>query len=103
MVCNAATHIAPTSLDLSLPATRGGPHPSPPASLPLLRTDDVSADTEIQCELIHVPLKDPGDYEALSYVWGAPLQTHTIKIKTLGQEEETVPVTESLWVALRYL
>ncbi|KAK1758049.1 heterokaryon incompatibility protein-domain-containing protein [Echria macrotheca] len=56
--------------------------------LPFHGTDDVTSDTEIQCEVIHVPLQDPADYEALSYVWGLP---------------KILPVTESLWVALRHL
>ncbi|KAK2606027.1 hypothetical protein QQS21_003545 [Conoideocrella luteorostrata] len=75
--------------------------------IPLLCADNTT-DTKIEGELIHVPLNEPIHYEALSYVWGLPLQTHTIRIKSLrhehpGEDEKALPITESLWVALRHL
>ena len=44
------------------------------------------------------PLSWPGDYEALSYVWGDPVSTHTLYI-----DNSPVGISKNLFAALRRL
>jgi hypothetical protein len=53
---------------------------------------------DVECSLLQAPIKDLGQYEALSYVWGDTRKTSSIMLA--GQQ---LPVTENLEVALRYL
>ncbi|KAF2793760.1 HET-domain-containing protein, partial [Melanomma pulvis-pyrius CBS 109.77] len=59
----------------------------------------------VECELVHVSLEDPGQFEALSYVWGPPDRTKTIQIRT-GKPQlrvKVLGVTDSLFTALQNL
>src|SRR5450432_2440442 len=56
-------------------------------------------DGEIYCSMDYKSVQDPSlRYEALSYTWGDPKSTLDITVQ--GQ---TIPVTEDLWWALKYL
>lgn len=57
------------------------------------------ADSElICCEIIHVSLNDPPEYDALSYVWGNPARTETIMV-----DGQMLGVTVNLLEALKIL
>jgi hypothetical protein len=58
-------------------------------------TWEYSKNSPLSCSLEHVSLIDPGSYFALSYCWGAPLYTETIKIDAFD-----FPITASLASAL---
>lgn len=55
-------------------------------------------DEDVECSLLQAPIKDLGQYEALSYAWGDTRKTSSIMLA--GQQ---LPVTENLEVALRHL
>ncbi|KAH8746311.1 heterokaryon incompatibility protein-domain-containing protein [Hyaloscypha sp. PMI_1271] len=59
----------------------------------------------VDCKLVHIPLAQTGDYEALSYVWGPPNFVQTIRIKDESKESRTklLNITPSLYDALRGL
>ena len=56
-------------------------------------------DSPIACQLVHASLQSPPRYEALSYVWGPPPFTSSIKVST----SPNFPIGENLELALRYL
>lgn len=62
----------------------------------------------LQGSLRVVSLSEPPDYEALSYEWASPEKTHTIVLHDVsdtggGRGSAIIPITESLYQALRDL
>jgi hypothetical protein len=53
----------------------------------------------ISCRLIHVPLDNPGEYEALSYTWGNESQDQMIDID--GASLHVSPTLENALQELR--
>jgi hypothetical protein len=78
--------------------------PPPPPRLAPGETQSLKA-AQIECELVQVPLEHAGQYEALSYVWGSPERSGTIRIVTgeVMLQPMVLQVTESLLTALLHL
>jgi hypothetical protein len=55
----------------------------------------VGPDLPLQCNLVHVPIEDAGQYDALSYVWGSSDRTEFIIC-----DGQRLDVTSNLYSAL---
>lgn len=69
-----------------------------PQEIRLLLLSPGLEDDEMQCSLKHVLLSSKPEYEALSYAWGS-----SAKPRGVVCDDMEIPITESLFVALRYL
>ena len=72
--------------------------PLNPVSQVRLLSITKSSSTEIVCSLEDASLEEDSTYEALSYTWGDPSDTSSIKLN-----DRSFPVTKNLAVALQHL
>jgi hypothetical protein len=69
-----------------------------PDTIRLLIIEPGTQYSQIRCSILHKSLTNNPIYEALSYTWGDPTKTHTLRCGS-----KTIGVTANLHSALRYL
>ncbi|KAH7137001.1 heterokaryon incompatibility protein-domain-containing protein [Dactylonectria estremocensis] len=68
------------------------------AEIRLVKLEMSTADDDVSCELLTVPLASAPPYEALSYTWGSPLNKRKILM-----DGKPFQVTRNLFAALQHL
>ncbi|RAK94829.1 HET domain-containing protein, partial [Aspergillus ibericus CBS 121593] len=90
------------SSNMSVPSSTYSPLPPKSYTRMIRLLPDEDKDAPIRCELFNYNLSHSGDeghlYEALSYVWGNPVTSHSIILNSRG-----FLITESLHTALLHL
>jgi Heterokaryon incompatibility protein (HET) len=69
-----------------------------PSAIRLFRLEAGVGETKLRGSLIHTELDQSARYEALSYAWGSPEKTKTVYL-----DQTFMPITESLFTALKRL